>query len=229
MLEGFVQWLVETIGELGYFGIFALMTVESSAIPFPSEVVMPPAGYLVYRGQMNVWLALLSGVLGSVAGALVNYYVARSAGRWFFVRYGKWFLLSERSLEKADRFFASHGEITTFVGRLLPAIRQLISIPAGLARMRLDRFVAYTSLGAGIWCAILLFIGYLIGSTGADRASKELIARYSHQALWYLVPAIAAVVVGYVIVVRRRSALAQRDGVVSPGSLQRGEAQSPRQ
>jgi membrane protein DedA with SNARE-associated domain len=207
MLESLAQWLVETIGRYGYPGIIFLMAVESSAIPFPSEVVMPPAGYLAYKGQMNLWLALGSGILGSLIGAYANYIVARKVGRWFFVRYGKWLLLSEKSLLKAERYFANHGEITTFVGRLLPAIRQLISIPAGLARMRLDRFFFYTGLGAGLWCAVLVAIGWLIGSTGADRASAELIERYSHRALYVILPLLVALIVGYVIWWRRRRRL----------------------
>jgi membrane protein DedA with SNARE-associated domain len=206
MIERFASWLVATIGDLGYLGIAALMAVESSAIPFPSEVVMPPAGYLAFKGEMNLGLALLAGLCGSLVGAYANYYVASRLGRWFFVRYGRWFLLSTRSLERAERYFARHGEITTFVGRLLPAIRQLISIPAGIARMRLDRFLLFTGAGAGLWCAVLLGIGWLIGRTGADRASAELINRYSHQVVVIMIPALVVLVAGYVVVLRRRAA-----------------------
>src|SRR4029077_33851 len=124
----------------------------------PSELVMPPAGYLAAKGQMNLGIALACGVLGSMAGAYANYWVASRLGRWVFVRYGRWVLLTERSLERTERFFARHGEIATFVGRLFPVIRHLISIPAGLARMARGKFFAYTAAGAGIWCAILLAI-----------------------------------------------------------------------
>jgi membrane protein DedA with SNARE-associated domain len=204
MLENFASWLVGLIGDWGYTGIFLLMAIESSAIPFPSEVVMPPAGYLAYKGQMNVWLVMLAGVGGSLVGAYANYIVAQKVGRWFFIRYGKWFLLKESTLVKAERYFAAHGEITTFIGRLIPAIRQLISIPAGIANMRLDRFFLYTAAGAGLWCAVLVAIGWLIGSTGADRATAELVARYSHQALLIILPLAVIAVAVYVVRHRRR-------------------------
>jgi membrane protein DedA with SNARE-associated domain len=204
MLEALATWLVNTIGNLGYLGIFLLMAVESSAIPFPSEVVMPPAGYLVYTGRMNLWLVMAAGLGGSLVGAYANYLVAQKVGRWFFIRYGKWFLISEKSLVKAERYFAAHGEITTFVCRLLPAIRQMISVPAGLANMRLDRFFAFTALGAGLWCAVLTAIGWLIGKAGGDPRSRELISRYSHNVLWVMLPLMALLIVGYVLWRRRR-------------------------
>lgn len=203
MLEQLATWLVNLIGDLGYGGIIFLMAVESSAIPFPSEVVMPPAGYLVYKGQMNLWLVMGSGLLGSLIGAYANYVVAQKVGRWFFIRYGKWFLLKEAALVKAERYFASHGEITTFVGRLLPAIRQLISIPAGLANMRLDRFVLFTAVGSGLWCAVLVAIGWLIGKAGGDPRSREVIAAYSHRVLWVVLPSLAVLVTVYLVWHRR--------------------------
>jgi membrane protein DedA with SNARE-associated domain len=205
MVESLAAWLVGLIGDWGYPGIVVLMAIESSAIPFPSEVVMPPAGYLAYKGQMNIFLALAAGMAGSLCGAWVNYVIAKRVGRWFFIRYGRWFLVKEATLVRAERYFAEHGEITTFVARLLPGIRQLISVPAGLARMRLDRFFLYTGVGAGLWCSVLLAIGWLIGSTGADRASKELIARYSHQALLFIGPALVVLVVAYVWRRRRKT------------------------
>ncbi len=204
MLERLAVWLVDLIGQFGYLGIMGLMAIESSAIPFPSEVVMPPAGYLAYQGRMNIWLAFASGLTGSLIGAYANYFVAQRVGRWFFIRYGRWFLLKEQTLVRAERYFAEHGEITTFVGRLLPAIRQLISIPAGLANMRLDKFAFYTGLGAGIWCAVLLAIGWLIGRTGAVRLSQDLLDRYAHRVLLVILPALV-VLVGVYVWRRRRS------------------------
>jgi len=181
MFHTMVAWLVETIGTLGYPGIFLLMAVESSIIPFPSEVVMPPAGYLVFQGKMNPWLVVLAGGLGSLAGAYANYYGARYLGRPLLLQYGRFVGLAELKLEKAEHFFRKHGEISTFIGRLLPVIRQLISVPAGLARMNHARFAFYTALGASIWCAVLAWIGYLIGD------NQQLIMQMSRQALvWVL-------------------------------------------
>lgn len=205
MLERLSLWLVETIGDLGYAGIVLLMAMESSVLPVPSELVMPPAGYLAYQGEMNIWIALLCGIVGSMVGAYANYWVAARVGRWVFVRYGKFVLLSEKSLERTERFFGSHGEIATFVGRLFPVIRHLISIPAGLARMRLDKFFLYTAAGAGIWCAVLLGIGWLIGKAAGNREElNDLATRYAHQAVLWMIPLTVVVVGGYVLLARRR-------------------------
>jgi membrane protein DedA with SNARE-associated domain len=185
-----VAWLVETIGTLGYPGIFLLMAVESSIIPFPSEVVMPPAGYLVFQGKMNPWLVVLAGGLGSLAGAYANYYGALYLGRPLLLQYGRFVGLAELKLEKAEHFFRKHGEISTFIGRLLPVIRQLISVPAGLARMNHARFAFYTALGASIWCAVLAWIGYLIGD------NQQLIMQMSRQALvWVLLSSLVLVAI----------------------------------
>jgi len=203
MLERFGLWLVEGIGALGYPGIVVLMALESSVFPVPSELVMPPAGFLAAKGQMNIFVALACGTVGSLAGAYANYFVASRVGRWVFVRYGRWVLLTERSLERTERFFGTHGEIATFVGRLFPVIRHLISIPAGLARMRLDRFLLYTGVGAAIWCAVLLGIGWLIGEAGAA-LSQEQIEAYTRRAIIALVPVCGVLVAGYVWWHRRR-------------------------
>ncbi|MCK9336346.1 MAG: DedA family protein [Arcobacteraceae bacterium] len=158
-----IAWIVKTVGDLGYIGIFVMMFLESSFFPFPSEVVMIPAGYLAYKGEMNLALAIACGIGGSLAGALFNYYLALRFGRAFLARYGKYVLIKEESLQKMEDFFARHGHISTFSGRLIPAVRQYISLPAGLARMDLLKFSIYTSLGAGIWVAILALLGYYIG------------------------------------------------------------------
>jgi membrane protein DedA with SNARE-associated domain len=181
MFESITVWLVETIGALGYPGIFLLMMVESSALPFPSELVMPPAGYLVFQGRMNPWLVVLAGGFGSLAGAFVNYYGALCLGRPLLLQYGKFIGLAEGKLEKTEDFFRQHGEISTFIGRLLPVIRQLISIPAGLGRMNHFRFAFYTSLGATIWCAVLAWIGYAIGD------NQQLIMSLSRQASVWMI------------------------------------------
>jgi membrane protein DedA with SNARE-associated domain len=163
MLHQFVVWLADTVGQLGYPGIVLLMALESSFFPFPSEVVIPPAAYLAAGGQMNIGMVVLCGTVGSLLGAIFNYWIAVQFGRPFFEKYGRYLLVSSRSLEKADRFFEQHGHISTFVGRLLPGIRQYISLPAGLARMNIIVFCAATVLGAGIWVVVLAAMGYWFG------------------------------------------------------------------
>jgi membrane protein DedA with SNARE-associated domain len=172
-----ITWLVQTIGALGYPGIFLLMAMESSVIPIPSEIVMPPAGYLAQQGRMNIWIAILCGTVGSLVGAYANYFAARYLGRPLVLKYGKYVWITEEKFAKVERFFRDHGEVSTFIGRLLPVVRHLISLPAGLAGMNHVKFTLYTLLGAGIWVTVLTFIGYFIG------ANQELIMQYSHQAL----------------------------------------------
>ena len=165
-----VDLLVSTIGSLGYFGIFALMFLESSFFPFPSEVIMIPAGYLVFKGEMNLALVILSGVSGSLAGAWLNYILALKFGRRFIVK-----IISNEKIDKLEEYFKNHGHISTFTGRLIPGIRQYISFPAGLAKMNSIEFSIYTTLGASIWATILTMLGYYLG------ANQELISIYLKQ------------------------------------------------
>ena len=167
MLAELTRWLVDTVLGLGYPGIFLLMAVESSFVPFPSEVVLIPAGYLVSKAEMHLGIVMLMAVLGSLAGALVNYYLALWLGLPLLRRFGRYVFISEPTLEKLERFFEAHGHVSTFSGRLVPGIRQLISIPAGLARMKIAPFLAYTALGAGLWSLILVLLGYFIGRNEA--------------------------------------------------------------
>ncbi len=167
-----VDFLVGTIGSWGYVGIFLLMFLESSFFPFPSEVVMIPAGYLAFIGEMNFFMAIFIGILGSLAGALFNYYLSLYLGRKALLKYGKFVGINEQKLNKFDTFFNTHGEVATFTCRLIPGIRQYISLPAGLSGMNIAKFSLYTSLGAGIWVSILVALGYFLGQ------NEELIHKY---------------------------------------------------
>ena len=203
MLSAFFHWLADTVLALGYPGIVILMAIESSVLPLLSELVMPPAGYLAAQGKMNAVAAVLCGTLGSVLGALVNYGLAVFVGEPVLRKYGKYVLVSERSLDRTERFFRQHGEISTFVGRLLPVIRHLISIPAGMSRMGLGRFVAFTAAGAGIWCAILTYLGWLIGRHG--EAVDRAIGPYVHHVFMsYILPGLIVLVGGYIMWRRRQ-------------------------
>ncbi|MFZ0449787.1 MAG: DedA family protein [Desulfatiglandaceae bacterium] len=163
MLEQVITWIVHTVNQWGYPGIVGLMFLESSFFPFPSEIVIAPAGYLAYRGDMSLWLVLVSGIGGSLLGAIFNYWLAVRYGRPFFEKYGRYFLVSKKALQKADVFFAQHGHISTFIGRLLPGIRQYISLPAGLTRMNFFLFCLFTTLGASIWVTVLGLAGFWFG------------------------------------------------------------------
>lgn len=167
MIKELAQDLVDLIFDWGYLGIFLLMVVESSFIPFPSEIVLIPAGYLAQKGEMSLVYIMLSGTAGSLVGAFINYYLAFTLGRKLLAKYGRYFFIQESALIKMESYFRAHGHISTFTGRLIPGIRQLISIPAGLAKMNLMTFSLYTTLGAGIWGAILVLLGYFIGSNEA--------------------------------------------------------------
>lgn len=176
-MHDLINWLLNTLNAMGYPGIFALMAMESSIIPVPSELVMPPAGYLANQGQMNIWIAILIGTLGSLVGSYANYFVAHWLGRPLVLKYGKYVWITEEKFAKVESFFLKHGEISIFISRLLPVIRHLISIPAGIAGMNHFRFSLYTLIGAGMWCTILAWIGYFIGK------EQALILKYSHQAV----------------------------------------------
>ena len=175
MLRELAQDLVDLIFDWGYLGIFLLMTVESSFIPFPSEIILIPAGYLASQGEMRFDMIMASALGGSMLGAFINYYLALTLGRKILSKYGKYFFIKESALDKMDSYFEKHGHISTFIGRLIPGIRQLISIPAGLSRMNLAVFSMYTALGAGLWALILVMLGYFIGE------NQELIDTYLKQ------------------------------------------------
>ena len=201
MLTSIVNFIVETVGSLGYIGIFLMMFLESSFFPFPSEVVMIPAGYLAYKGEMNIYIAIVVGILGSLAGALFNYYLAVKFGRKFLIKYGKYFFIKEPTIVKMGEFFKSHGHISTFSGRLIPAVRQYISFPAGLARMNLFIFCIYTSLGAGIWVIILTLLGYFLGD------NQALIQEYLHSIIIGILISLVVLGIWYYNRVKKTKAL----------------------
>ena len=155
--------IVATISKLGYAGIVLLMGIESACIPLPSEIIMPFSGYLVSRGELNLWGVGVAGAVGCVLGSLVAYWVGMYGGRPMIERYGKYILLSRHDLDLADRWFAKYGEAIVFVSRLLPAIRTFIAFPAGVARMNLTRFVIYTFAGSLLWCIALAYVGQKLG------------------------------------------------------------------
>ncbi|MBO4304630.1 MAG: DedA family protein [Lentisphaeria bacterium] len=193
-------------GTWGFLLIFIFMAVESSFIPFPSEVVMIPAGFLAYRGALttgipvlDLVLALLVGLAGSMVGAYINYFLAEYLGRPILYKYGKYFFLSEKNLNRAEEVFRDYGDITTFVCRLIPAIRQLISSPAGLSRMPHRKFALFTALGAGIWTAILVSVGWYLAHLTKDLSYMQMVEQgkkiISDHYIWILLFLAAAVAV----------------------------------
>ncbi len=182
VINSVVEWYM---ANLNYFTVAFLMVIESSFIPFPSEVVIPFAAYKAAQGSMNIFGVILAGTLGALVGALVNYYLAMYLGRPLVYKFadsrmGRLFLLSKEKVVHAEEYFIRNGKSSTFIGRLVPAVRQLISIPAGLARMNTRDFVLYTVAGAGIWNIILALIGYYLYEI------REKIFPYIEVILWSL-------------------------------------------
>lgn len=196
MVEKVTAWYMDNIN---YGTITLLMAVESSFIPFPSEVVVPPAAYkaLEEESEMNIFLVVVFATVGAILGAILNYYLAMFLGRPIIYRFaesklGRMCLLSKEKVIKAENYFDKHGKVATFIGRLVPGIRQLISIPAGLAKMKLLPFIGFTALGAGAWNIILAILGYI------GHGNKELIEKYSHE-LSYVLVALGILFVLYLI------------------------------
>jgi len=191
MLHDFVNWVLETVRDWDYWGIVILMGLESTVLPVPSELVLIPAGYLAYQGEMNFALIVLASAFGGVLGASVNYAFALWVGRPFLERWGKYFFVRPQLLHKTDAFFVKHGAISVFTGRLILGIRHLISLPAGVSRMHYGRFVLFTALGAGLWSLILTTVGYLIGG------NEDLVQQYLKQITLGMVAVIGAVLFLY--------------------------------
>ncbi len=198
---GFIEWCLE---HLNYWTITLLMAIESSFIPFPSEVVVPPAAYkAAASGELNVWLVILFATLGAVIGAFINYYLAVWLGRPIVYKFansrlGHMCLLDEQKIVKAEEFFVRYGVAATLIGRLVPAVRQLISIPAGLARMNPAKFALYTAIGAGLWNGVLAALGYFLESVVPEEQLVATVTEYSHE-IGYGIMAVVALALCYLI------------------------------
>lgn len=196
----FIQWCLD---HLNYWTITLLMAIESSFIPFPSEVVVPPAAYKAAgaASELNVILVVLFASLGAILGSLINYAIAFFLGRPIIYKFansriGHMCLLDEEKVKTAENYFNRHGAVATFTGRLIPAVRQLISLPAGLARMGLGKFVLFTALGAGIWNAVLATLGYYLASVLPEDQLMETVTRYSHE-ISYGIVGVVVFVIGF--------------------------------
>ena len=201
-MESLIQFCLD---HLNYWTVLLFMTIESSFIPFPSEAVVPPAAWkAAVTGEMNVLLVVLFATIGALLGALINYYVAMWFGRPIVYKFansrlGHMCLIDEAKVNKAEQFFDKHGVLSTLIGRLVPVVRQLISIPAGLARMGIGRFIIYTSLGAGIWNVILAALGYYmayIPGMQSEEAVMNKVKEYSSE-IGIVFIAVAVFVVAY--------------------------------
>ena len=198
---GFIEWCLE---HLIYWTITLLMAIESSFIPFPSEVVVPPAAYkAAASGELNVWLVVLFATLGAVIGAFINYYLAVWLGRPIVYKFansrlGHMCLLDEQKIVKAEEFFVRYGVVATLIGRLVPAVRQLISIPAGLARMNIAKFALYTAIGAGLWNGVLAALGYFLESVVPEEQLVATVTEYSHE-IGYGIMVVVALALCYLI------------------------------
>jgi membrane protein DedA with SNARE-associated domain len=172
IFESTMDILINFIEQVGYFGIFIGMFLESTMLPIPSEIIMIPAGMAAAYGNMNLGLVIFIGVLGNVLGAIFSYYLAMFLGRPILLKIGRYFFIKPETIIKIEKFFKSHGNISVFIGRLIPGVRHFISLPAGVAKMNFKTFCFYTTLGSAIWTSVLTFLGFGIG------ANKDLIKKY---------------------------------------------------
>jgi len=189
ILSVIANWIMGVISTLGYGGVVLLMAIESANIPLPSEVIMPFSGFLVAKGELNLWLVGLSGAIGCVLGSIVSYWLGAWGGRPLIEKYGKYILISHHDLDLADGWFKKRGEITVFIGRLLPIVRTFISFPAGISRMNFGRFVIYSFLGSLPWCIFLAYLGQKLGE------NWENLRKYFHGLDWVI---LALIVLGIV-------------------------------
>jgi membrane protein DedA with SNARE-associated domain len=168
MIELIGSWIIHFISTLGYAGVFILMTMESALIPIPSEVTMPFSGSLIASGQFNFWILVIVGTIGNLTGSLLAYWLGawgeEAVVRGLIVKYGKYILVSEHEYDRSERWFRNHGELMVFTSRVLPVLRTFISLPAGVAKMNLTKFILYTTVGSFIWTFVLTNIGVMLGA-----------------------------------------------------------------
>lgn len=203
MIHNFFQILIDFSSAIGYPGIIFLMAVESSFIPFPSEVVIPPAAYLAALGQLNIYLVIISGIAGSLLGALINYFLALSLGRKIIyalakTKFAKMLLINKSKIECAEKYFLRYGNLSTFIGRFLPAVRQLISLPAGFSKMNIWAFIFYTFLGSACWVIILAVLGYVFG------ANTQIFMQY-YSIIKYCFITLALAISAYFLIKKNRA------------------------
>ena len=185
-------WIMSVISTMGYGGIVLLMAIESACIPLPSEIIMPFAGYLVYKSEMVLWVVAFMGALGCVLGSIPAYYVGKTGGRNLAEKYGRFVLISKKDLQMADDWFKNYGEIIIFIGRLLPAVRTFIALPAGIARMNMSKFIIYTFVGSFIWCWTLAYIGMVFGE------QWDTLKVYFHE-FHYVIAGVAVIFIAWYI------------------------------
>lgn len=198
ILETTIAISIAFINKIGYLGIFIGMFLESTLFPIPSELIMIPAGLAAAKGDMNLFLVIFFGVLGNVFGAIFSFYLAFYAGRKILFKIGRFFFVKEAAIIKIENFFKSHGEISVFIGRLLVGFRHFISLPAGVAKMNIAKFIFYTTFGSAIWTSILAILGFLIGS------NQELINQYLSILLVIVIVSCSFLVAIYIFIKRRR-------------------------
>ncbi len=173
MIETIINAVVSFVSSLGYIGIFVMTFLEGTFVPIPSEITLIPAGYLIVKGEFNFWITLFFSIIGTIGGALLNYFIAYYFGRKIIIKYGKYFLLDDKKLKRIESFFEKHGPFSAFIGRIIPGVKHFISFPAGLARMNIKLFCLYSALGGGIWVTIILLLGVFIGDN-ADKIKHHI-------------------------------------------------------
>ncbi len=200
IIDQTINFLVNFIDQIGYLGIFIGMFLESTMFPMPSEAIMIPAGMSAAYGKMNLYLVIFYGVLGNVGGAIFSYYLADHLGRPVLFKIGKYFFVKPKSIVKIEKFFKNHGNVSVFIGRLIPGLRHFISLPAGVAKMDMKLFCFYTTIGSAIWTSVLTILGFLIGT------NKDLIKKYLHLVIIACLAICSLIIVIYVALKRRNSA-----------------------
>ena len=204
-----MNFITTLLGNLNYGTILFLMLLESTVVPVPSEFVVTPAAYHAASGQLDVWLVILFATIGADIGASINYFVALYVGRPVIYKFanskwGKMCLLNQEKVEKSERYFDDHGIVATLTGRLIPGIRHLISLPAGLARMNYWKFLLYTTIGAGAWHAILAAMGWYLHAIVPENELNETIERYNHYIVGAILAIVAIAIVVFVVRHRRK-------------------------